>query len=152
MFTLLAAGAVIFSVLLFVESRRIDSGPDAEDFACSRVVDRSPDEVASEARDWVTGEGVASWGGGSTVLCCGVDELQPTINLCISSDGVDWVLDERRLKETGVSVLTTYGPSPAVEVAYSGGREEVGGLLVELKESVIEIPQDSKCIGYGDTL
>lgn len=150
--TVLAAAAIVSSGLLFVDSRRIDSGPNAEDPKCSKVVDHSPGEVASGSRDWAIGQGVASWGDGSTILRCGIDELEPTVNLCISVDGVDWVLDEGRLKETGISVLTTYGRSPAVEVTYSGGREEVGGVLVELKKSVNGIPQNRKCVGYGETL
>ncbi|SBT95151.1 Protein of unknown function [Streptomyces sp. DI166] len=147
-----AVAAVISSGLLFVDSLRVESGPKAGDPKCSDVVDRSPDKVGSEDRDWVIGKGVASWGDRSTVLRCGVEELQPTVNLCVSADGVDWVLDEKRLKETGVSVLTTYGRSPAVEVTYSGSREEVGGVLVELNESVAGIPQKRKCLGYDDAL
>lgn len=148
----LAAVAVISSGFLFVNSRTIDSAPHAKDPKCSKAVDRSPEKVASESRDWVLGEGVASWGDGSTVLRCGVDELEPTVNLCLTVDGVDWVLDEKKLRETGVSTLTTYGRSPAVQVTYSGGREEVGGVLVDLKKSVAAIPQKRKCIGYGEML
>jgi hypothetical protein len=78
--------------------------------------------------------------------------LEPTVNLCVTVDGVDWVLDEEKLKETGESVLTTYGRSPAVQVTYSGEREEVGGILVDLNKSVAWIPQKRKCISLGDTL
>lgn len=149
---LLAVAVAVCAGIVFVESHRVDSAPDAKNPKCSTAVDHSPEKVGSESRDWVIGQGVASWGDGSTILRCGVGELEPTINLCISVDGVDWVLDEEKLKETGVSVLTTYGRSPAVQVTYSGGREDVGGVLVDLKKSVAGIPQKRNCIGYGETL
>ncbi|MCW8384482.1 DUF3515 family protein [Streptomyces justiciae] len=149
--TLIATSAVAVPAFFFVNSHRIDSAPDAGNSKCSKVVDRSPDEVASEPRDWAIGEGVASWGDRSTILRCGVDELAPTINLCVSIDGVDWVLDEKKLHATGVSVLTTYGRSPAIQITYSGNREDVGGILVELKDSVDWIKQKRKCVGYDDT-
>ncbi len=149
------AGVVVaaaVSAFLVVDSHRIDSAPRGGDARCSDVVDRLPDEAGARSRDWALGDGVASWGDRSLVLRCGVDELQPSVNLCVSADGVDWVLDEDRMKAEGVSVLTTYGRSPAVEVTYDGPREDVGGILVELNESVDWIPQQRKCIGAGDTL
>ncbi|MER5993809.1 MULTISPECIES: DUF3515 family protein [Streptomyces] len=146
------AVAVIATALLVVDSRTVDSAPRGGDARCSEVVDRLPDEVGAQSRDWVIGDGVAAWGDRSLVLRCGVGEPEPTTSLCLTAEGVDWVLDERTLKAEGVSVLTTYGRSPAVEITYDGPREDVGGILVELKEAVARIPQGAKCIGAGDTL
>lgn len=144
--------AAVVAVVVAVDSRRIDSAPRGGEAECATVVDRLPERAGSRDRDWALGDGVASWGDRALVLRCGVDELRPTVNLCVTADGVDWVLDEDRLKADGVSVLTTYGRSPAVEVTYHGPRAEVGGLLVELNDAVEWLPQQRTCIGDGDTL
>ncbi len=111
---------------------------------------RAPEHIPGHSRDWVIGEGVATWGGRTAVLRCGVEELGPNINICITADGVDWVLDETRLRRDGVSVLRTYGRSPAVEVAYTGPREDVGGILSSLASAVRRIPQTSACLSLED--
>jgi hypothetical protein len=51
-----------------------------------------------------------------------------------------------------VSVLRTYGRSPAVEFTYTGARSEVGGILAELNRTVDWIPQERRCIGLQDAL
>ncbi|MEV5983596.1 DUF3515 family protein [Streptomyces sp. NPDC052051] len=135
---------------VFVDAHRIDSAPFAGDAKCDTVLDRLPEEVLSNSRDWVIGEGTAAWGGRKLTLRCGVPELDPTTDLCVSADGVDWVLDEATLKETGKSVLTTYGRSPAIEVTYSGRRENAGDVLTSLTSSVDWIPQRSRCLDLND--
>ncbi|WP_329580735.1 DUF3515 family protein [Streptomyces sp. NBC_01361] len=134
----------------FVNSHRVDSAPNSGNARCAKVVSDSPDKILSKSRDWAIGDGVATWGDRDVVLRCGVKELEPTTNLCITANGVDWVLDEGTLKEDGVSVLTTYGRSPAVELTYSGPREEVGGILTSLKSSVDWMPRHSRCLGLDD--
>ncbi|WP_420036284.1 DUF3515 family protein [Streptomyces sp. cg28] len=134
-----------------VDAHRISSAPFSNDAWCGKVVDRAPEKIFSDSRDWVIGDGVASWGKQHLTLRCGVEELEPTVNLCVNADGVDWVLDEEKLKIDGVSSLTTYGRSPAVELTYSGPKEDVGGILSSLKSTVVGIPQHSKCLGEGDS-
>ncbi|MFV0134648.1 DUF3515 family protein [Streptomyces sp. HMX87] len=137
---------------LFVDSHRVAAAPHADDPKCEQVISRLPDDVPGASRDWALGDGVASWGGRKAVLRCGADELPPNINLCVTVDGVDWVLNEERLNRDGVSVLRTYGRSPAVEFVYGGPREEVGGILAALNHAVEWLPQDRRCIGAGDAL
>ncbi|MFR9798118.1 DUF3515 family protein [Streptomyces sp. MS06] len=149
---LAAVLALAVAAVLVVNDHRVAAAPHAADPRCAKVVDRAPGSVRSASRDWTIGRGVVSWGGGRLVLRCGVNEPGPTGNLCLSADDVDWVLDEKTLQEKGVSVLRTYGRSPAVEVDYSGPRENVGGILASLADSVDWIPQHSKCLGLGDTL
>ncbi|MEG3628569.1 DUF3515 family protein [Streptomyces poriticola] len=149
---LASAVAAAVGGFLYVDGHRVAAAPHAGDPKCEKVVSRLPDGVPGASRDWALGDGVATWGGQSAVLRCGVQELPPNINLCVTVDGVDWVLDEKRLKDDGVSVMTTYGRSPAVEVTYSGPREEVGGILAALNPSVEWIPQERKCLGVGDVL
>ncbi|CAM5427616.1 hypothetical protein STENM327S_04444 [Streptomyces tendae] len=136
--------------LFYVDGHRVSAAPHADDPKCDKVVSRLPDDIPGASRDWALGDGVASWGGQKAVFRCGAEELQPNVNLCVTADGVDWVLDEARLKRDGVSVLRTYGRSPAVEFTYSGPREEVGGILATLDPAVKWLPQQRKCIGLDD--
>ncbi|MDT0616076.1 DUF3515 family protein [Streptomyces lancefieldiae] len=149
---LTVAVVAVAGVLFFVDSHRVSAAPHADDPRCDKVLSRLPDGIPGSSRDWTLGEGVAAWGGQSAVFRCGAEELLPNINLCVTVDGVDWVLDEERLKRDGVSVLRTYGRSPAVEFTYTGPREEVGGLLAALNPAVKWLPQDRKCIGVADAL
>ncbi|MFE0695070.1 DUF3515 family protein [Streptomyces sp. NPDC058869] len=149
---ILCGVALVLAISTFVviDKHRVHSAPQADDPKCAKVTSLAPEEVSGKARDWTIGKGVIAWGSGSATLRCGVDELPPNVNLCISVDGVDWVLDEVTLEEKGVSVLRTYGRSPAVELTYSGPREEVGGILASLNTAVDWIPQEGKCVGSGD--
>ncbi|MEV6957975.1 DUF3515 family protein [Streptomyces sp. NPDC051207] len=149
---LAVAVAAAVAGLLFVDAHRISAAPHAGDPRCEKVVSRAPDDIPGMSRDWAIGEAVASWGGRAAVLRCGAEELPPNVNLCVTANGVDWVLDETRLKEDGVSVLRTYGRSPAVEFTYTGPRSEVGGILTELNRAVDWLPQKRRCVGLQDAL
>lgn len=149
---LCAVVAAAVAGVLVVDSHRISAAPHADDPKCEKVISRAPDGIPGMSRDWAIGDAVASWGGRTAVLRCGAEELAPNVNLCVTVDGVDWVLDETRLKKDGVSVLRTYGRSPAVEFTYSGSRSEVGGILTELNRAVDWIPQKRRCIGLEDAL
>ncbi len=142
--------AAVGATFLVVRDHRIEPAAKAGNAKCAEVVSRAPEDIPGNSRDRVIGEGVASWGGKTAVLRCGVDELPPNANLCITADGVDWVLNEARLQSDGVSVLRTYGRSPAVEVTYSGPREDVGGVLASLVSTVEWIPQTRSCISLED--
>ncbi|MFY1677938.1 MULTISPECIES: DUF3515 family protein [unclassified Streptomyces] len=142
-------------VFLLFDGVRVTAAPEGGDPRCAEVLSRLPDDLPGAGRDWAplgSGDGVATWGGRSAVLRCGVPEPSPTVDLCMTVDGVDWVLDERRLDADGVSVLTTYGRSPAVEVAYSGSRTEVGGILASVGPAVEWITPDRGCVGVGDVV
>lgn len=147
---LTVAVAAVAAALVYVDGHRVSAAPHADDARCDEVVSRLPDGIPGASRDWALGDGVASWGGQKAVFRCGAEELQPNVNLCVTAEGVDWVLDEQRLKRDGVSVLRTYGRSPAVEFTYRGPREDVGGILTELNPAVRWLPQERKCIGLDD--
>ena len=149
-----AAGiaAAVASYFLFFSKASVKPGPFADNPRCADVISRAPETVLSKSRDDVTGDGVAAWGDGSIVLRCGVTPLTPTTNLCVTVNGVDWVLDEERAKKDGVQVLTTYGRDPAVEVTVEGDASKAGDALVDVNRAVRGIPQKSKCLALGDTL
>jgi hypothetical protein len=131
-------------------SYEVDPGPFAGDPRCAEVVDRVPETVLDRARDDVRGAGAAAWGDGEVVLRCGVRPLPPNPNLCVTANGVDWVLDEQRARRDGVKVLTTYGRDPAVQVALDPGIDVGGDALVTLNPAVEKIPQKARCVGLDD--
>ncbi|MEU1805509.1 DUF3515 domain-containing protein [Streptomyces sp. NPDC019937] len=149
-----AAGiaAAVASYFLFFSKTSVEPGPFADNPKCANVISRAPETVLSKHRDDITGKGVAAWGDGSVVLRCGVTPLRPTTNLCVTVNGVDWVLDEKRAQKDGVQVLTTYGRDPAVEVTVEGDGAKAGDALIDVDRAVREIPQKSKCLALGDTL
>lgn len=149
-----AAGiaAAVASYFLFFSKVSVEPGPYAGNPKCADVIFRAPETVLSKQRDDVTGEGVAAWGDGSVVLRCGVTPLRPTTNLCVTVNGVDWVLDEKRAQKDGVQFLTTYGRDPAVEVTVRGDGSKAGSALVDVNRAVRGIQQKSKCLALGDTL
>ncbi|MEU5362130.1 DUF3515 family protein [Streptomyces sp. NPDC005925] len=142
--------AAVIAGVRIVDSHRIGPAPHADHPRCDKVLSRAPETIPGMSRDWTIGDAVASWGDRAAVLRCGAEELPPNINLCLTVDGVDWVLDEKRLQADGVSVLRTYGRSPAVEFTYTGSRSEVGGLLAALNPAVDWIPQKRRCVGLQD--
>lgn len=147
---LAVAVAVVIAGLLVVDTHRVSAAPHADNPRCGKVLSRLPEEIPGMSRDWALGEAVASWGGRAAVLRCGAEELPPNTNLCVTADGVDWVLNEKRLREDGVSVLRTYGRSPAVELTYTGPRSEVGGVLAALDPAVDWLPRKRRCVGLQD--
>ncbi|MDI3386514.1 DUF3515 family protein [Streptomyces sp. B-S-A8] len=127
-----------------------EPAPNGASAACGEVVDRSPGEILGSERTSAGSEGTVQWGDGLITLRCGVKEPEPTVNLCVHVEEVDWVLDEGRLNRDGVSRMTTYGRAPAVEVTFSGPKEEAVGAVAELSGAVSWIEQGAKCVGAGD--
>jgi hypothetical protein len=132
-------------------ARSVEPGPFAADPHCRRVLAQLPDELLGEERDSVKGAGAASWGGGAIVLRCGVEPLAPTVDTCMNVNGTDWVLDEERAERAGTRVLTTYGRVPSVELAFEEDDLLAGDALAVIDKAVRDIPQQSRCIGLGET-
>ncbi|GGY10564.1 hypothetical protein GCM10010358_73830 [Streptomyces minutiscleroticus] len=115
------------------------------------MVTELPRIVTGEKSQETTGAGTTAWGDGKIVLRCGVTPLDPTTNLCMTVDGVDWVLDEAKAKNSGPRALTTYGRHPAIEVTINDSALSPGDVLVDLNRTVKQIPQgDRKCISLDD--
>ncbi|MFE9661758.1 DUF3515 family protein [Streptomyces sp. NPDC005955] len=145
-----ASVVVLVAGFAAYQVRWVSPAPHASHERCGGVVDRAPNSLAGQPRKWTFNEGTVAWGRGGSVLRCGVAELPPTPDLCVSVNGVDWVLDEERLDRDGVSVLTTYGRSPAVEFVHEGAKEEAAAALTDLADVVRDLPRERKCIGLDD--
>ncbi|MEV6396794.1 DUF3515 domain-containing protein [Streptomyces sp. NPDC051907] len=150
-----AVGALLLTSVFFLAfmtgSYSVAAAPDGGSRECDSVVAELPRNVMSKGKQETTGVGTAAWGDGGIVLRCGVTPLKPTINLCMTVDGVDWVLDEEKAKDGGPRTLTTYGRHPAIEVTVNDSALSPGDVLVELNRVVKQIPQgERKCFSLDD--
>ncbi|MER6016339.1 DUF3515 domain-containing protein [Streptomyces bluensis] len=149
--------ALLLAVVIFLVSSAgnysVTAAPDGGSKGCASVVSELPRSVMGKEKRETTGAGTAAWGDAGIVLRCGVTPLNPTINLCMTVDGVDWVLDEAKAKKGGPRTLTTYGRHPATEVTVNDSALSPGDVLVDLNRAVKQIPQgDHKCLSLDDVI
>ncbi|MFD6417386.1 DUF3515 family protein [Streptomyces sp. NPDC060194] len=148
--SLCTLGAASAGVSIWTRSAETDPAPLGSSGPCREVGKNVPEETLGDSLDGAARQGVASWGDGRIILRCGVGEIPPTVDPCVNANGVDWVLDEKRLEKEGVAAFTTYGRSPAVELTYSGAPEEATGALVDVNAAVSWLQQKRTCVGMGD--
>ncbi|WP_374206884.1 DUF3515 domain-containing protein [Streptomyces noursei] len=122
-----------------------ESAPNADSPLCGKVEEGYPSKILGEGRSRVDARGVAVWGDSKVVLRCGVELPRPTLDPCMTVNGVDWVLVERASDQRR-KTLITYGRKPAVEVTFSSDSLSAGDGLVDLSASMRLIPQKSKCL------
>ncbi|MCZ0986003.1 DUF3515 family protein [Streptomyces diastatochromogenes] len=113
--------------------------------ACMGLAGRWPGGWAvTTARGGVTG--AEAWGGGAVTARCGLVSPGPSTDPCVSVDGVDWLLEQARSRQSGKKVLVSYGRTPAVEVTISPGVRAVDSVLTDLSKAVAPIAQRSHCL------
>ncbi|MEO7754362.1 MAG: DUF3515 family protein [Terracoccus sp.] len=83
---------------------------------------------------------VAAWGDPALIARCGLDPLGPTTDLCVTVDGVDWVV--RELSDGGAA--TTYGRDPAIEVLAPAGYGAVPLLLPAFTAAAEALPSNGR--------
>ncbi|MER7983511.1 DUF3515 family protein [Streptomyces sp. NPDC095817] len=129
----------------------VAAAPGGRSRECFSVVAELPGEVMGKGRQQTEGAGTAAWGDGRIIFRCGVTPLNPTVNLCMTVDGVDWVLDEKKAKGNGPRTLTTYGRHPAIEITVNDSALSAGDVLADL-DGVVELtPQgEHKCLSLDD--
>jgi hypothetical protein len=93
---------------------RLEPAEMANTVACANMMVRLPDTVDGLERRRVDAQSTAAWGVPTAVLLrCGVPRPGPSTLLCVTVDGVDWLIDET---DAPRFVFTTYGLDPATEV------------------------------------
>ena len=127
----------------------MEAAPDANNPECATVVVNLPEQLAGLTPRETDAQSTKAWGDPTSVrLRCGVPVPGPTAEFpCITVDGVDWLRDAA---EEPVTVFTTYGRDPAVQVIIDGA--EVGGepVLSGLAGAVSQIPADRRCVDVTD--
>ncbi|MFD6026799.1 DUF3515 family protein [Streptomyces griseoluteus] len=135
------------AVIGYAVTGRDPGVPQARDAgapACARIAGAAPDSLGGFSR-WDTDvPGVAVWGDRDIVLRCGVTPPGPTKDMCVSVDGVDWVVDSRQSTGTR-KVIVTYGRVPATQVVFEGG-EKTDAALIDLSHLVAPSRQGRHCV------
>jgi hypothetical protein len=134
----------------------LPAADDAADPACAQVIVALPDTVAGlDARE-TDAQGTGAWGNPAyVILRCGVEPPPPTAAECLTVDGIDWIRNDEK---DPTFVFTTYGRTPAVDVAIDSDgdpddeNDGVSGLeaLTDLSSAVGVIPQTNKCVSPAD--
>ncbi|CAB4906371.1 unannotated protein [freshwater metagenome] len=122
---------------------------DANNPLCAEVSVRLGD-VANLPKRETNAQATAAWGEpASILLTCGLEAPAPTTLPCISVNGVDWIMDD---SQKPTYIFTTFGRTPAVQVALDSGAVSGSTVLADLALPVSSIPQQTPCTDLADTL
>jgi hypothetical protein len=131
----------------------LHAADDAENALCAEVVVRLPEQVQDLAERYTDAQGTGAWGtegeSSGVLLRCGVPVPDPTSELlCVTVGAVDWLADPQ--DDTDVTVFTTYGRDPAVEVVVDATQANGQAALEAVGSAVASIPAETTCVGVGD--
>ena len=150
----LCGGAVLGSVLISgcagSSTPEVTAAPSAGDAGCTALLPRLPATLLGRGRTTATVAGSATWGDPAIVLRCGVTPPGPSADACVEVDDTDWLFTE----DQTTLRFTTYGRTPAVELAVPAGsvdRTQASGALAELAAAVRPLTVSRRCVGLDDT-
>ena len=127
----------------------MEPAPDANNPECATVIVNLPERLAGLTPRETDAQSSKAWGDPTSVrLRCGVPVPDPTAEFpCVTVDGVDWLRDAA---DEPITVFTTYGRDPAVQVIVDGA--VVGGepVLSGLAGAVSRIPAERQCVDVTD--
>ena len=122
---------------------------DANNPLCAEVTVRLGDVAGLPKRE-TNAQATGAWGDpASVLLTCGLEAPAPTTLPCVSVNGVDWIIDDA---QKPLYIFTTYGRTPAVQVALDSGAVSGSTVLADLSLPVASIPQERACTDLSDTL
>lgn len=118
------------------------AAPQGTSTACTKLLTRLPATLDGLDRRATDAAGVVAWGDPEQILLrCGVSVPAVSSLPCITISGVDWLSDER----TNLTVLTSYGRAPAVDVAVQvSSLVSAGTVTSALAKSVGSLPSDGQ--------
>ena len=123
--------------------------PDANNPDCASVIVRLPDLVAEQTKRETNAQATGAWGQPAAVLLtCGVSVPGPTTLPCVEVNGIDWIEDD---SEAPLYRYTTFGRTPAVEVAIDSQVVSGTTVLVDLGYAVSFLPQTGQCTDLADS-
>ena len=127
----------------------MEPASDANNPLCAEVSVRLGD-VAGLAKRETNAQATAAWGDpASILLTCGLEPPAPTTLPCISVNGIDWIMDDSQMP---LYIFTTFGRTPAVQVALNSDVVSGSTVLVDVALPVSMIPQDRPCLSLSDSL
>jgi len=111
--------------------------PQATSVGCAGVVVRLPDRIGDLAKRQTDAQGTGAWGDPAAItLTCGLSTPQASGIPCQTVDGVDWLLEDRRIAGVDRRVFTTFGRAPGTQVVVDPAAVPVGTVLEALAEPV----------------
>jgi hypothetical protein len=127
----------------------MQAAPDANNPECAAVIVSLPEQLAGLTPRETDAQSTKAWGDPTSVrLRCGVPVPGPTAEFpCITVDGVDWLRDAA---EEPVTVFTTYGRDPAVQVIIDGAVVSGEPVLSGLAGAVSQVPAERQCVDVED--
>lgn len=150
--TVPAAVAVLFGVALAGCAPTVATRPasGANDPRCAAVTVRLPSEVGALAQRETNAQATSAWGDPVEVLLtCGVKVPARSALPCVSVDGVDWIRDD---SGAPTYVFTTFGRTPAVDVALQATQVSSLTVLSALSEAVAQTEKNGlRCLSAADT-
>lgn len=121
---------------------------DANNPDCASVIVRLPDLVADQPKRETNAQATGAWGTPAAVLLtCGVEVPGPTTLPCVEVNGIDWIEDDTNAP---LYRYTTFGRSPAVEVAIDSNAVSGTTTLVDLAGAVSYVPKTGQCTDLSD--
>lgn len=147
-----AAAAALLPALAACSGPSVTMQPaeNAAAEACAEVSVRLPDTLAGLERRTTNAQATGAWGTPAALLLrCGVTPPGPTTDRCVEVNGIDWVEDA---SQDPRYVYTTYGRSPALEIAIDSSTGVSGAAaLAQLSDVVKYLPETgSACVGADD--
>jgi hypothetical protein len=126
----------------------MEPAEDANNPLCAEVIVRLGDVAGLPKRE-TNAQATGAWGEpASILLTCGLEPPAPTTLPCLEVNGVDWIIDDS-LKPT--YIFTTFGRTPAVQVALDSNVVSGSTVLADLALPVSSIPQERACTTLADT-
>lgn len=143
----LATAAVALSLALSGCSPTVSLEPaaDANNPGCAEVIVRLPDVVDGQERRTTNAQSTAAWGNPATIILrCGIEPVEVSTLPCVTSSGVDWLVDESAKPSYR---FISYARTPALEVIVDSEKAVGVNTLDSLASAVSSIEATKTCIG-----
>lgn len=126
----------------------MEPAANSNDPACASVVVRLPDTVADLPERHTNAQGTGAWGDPASILLkCGIEPSGPTVDQCVSVDGVDWIIDET---QKPLYRFEAYGREPGLEVIIDSDRVSGTAVVSDLSAIAGLLPQVRQCTAVTD--
>ncbi|MEY4275647.1 MAG: hypothetical protein RIS26_110 [Actinomycetota bacterium] len=142
----LKLGVIVLPLLLSgcATTVHLEPAKEANSVTCANLMVRLPDTSDNLERRSTDAQSTAAWGDPAAVIFrCGLPEVTVSTLKCVSSEGVDWLVDP---SDAPNYRFITFGRSPASEVIIDS-RKAVGVNVLDGLASTIKYQETSKTCG-----
>jgi len=123
----------------------LEPAADANNPGCADVIVRLPDVVDGQARRTTNAQSTAAWGNPATIILrCGIEPVEVSTLPCVTSSGVDWLVDESAKPSYR---FISYARTPALEVIVDSEKAVGVNTLDSLAFAVGSIEASKTCLG-----